>query len=133
MIQILLLKSSTIIFVVLGPNLSEGIPNCDKSFHDFLKEPNQHCLLLMPTNEVEVLRYSFFNNRIGKSPAGYDNISNSLVKNVAAEIVQPLVHICNLSMTKCFIPRNMRVANVVPIFKKGDPKLLTNYTDPFTY
>ena len=105
--------------------MSEGIPNCDKSFHDFLKEPNQQSLFLMPTNEEEVLSIIHF-LKIGKSP-GCDTISNSLVKNLAAEIVQPLVHIFNLSLTNGIVPREMKVAKVVPIFKKGDPKLLTNY------
>lgn len=112
-------------FCSIGPNLSEGIPNCDKSFHDFLKEPNQQSLFLMPTNEVEVLSIIHF-LKIGKSP-GCDTISNSLVKNLAVEIVQPLVHIFNLSLTNGIVPREMKVAKVVPIFKKGDPKLLTNY------
>ena len=79
----------------------------------------------MPTNEEKVLSIIHF-LKIGKSP-GCDTISNSLVKNLAVEIVQPLVHIFNLSLTNGIVPREMKVAKVVPIFKKGDPKLLTNY------
>ena len=56
-------------------------------------------MYVMPTNEGEVL--DIVNSlKIGKSP-GCDNISNSLIKNVAAGIVQPLVHIFNLSMALC--------------------------------
>ena len=112
-------------FSNIGLNLSQNVPNSDKSFHDFLRDPNQQSLFLLPTNEEEVLRI-IDSLKIGKSP-GCDNISNSLIKNIAAGIVQPLVHIFNLSITNGIVPRNMKVAKVVPIFKKGDPKLLTNY------
>ena len=30
-------------------------------------------------------------------------------------------------MSNGVVPRNMKIAKVVPIFKKGDPQLLTNY------
>ena len=62
----------------------------------------------------------------GKSP-GCDNISNELIKNVAEGIMLPLVHIYNLSMMNGSVPMSMKIAKVVPIFKKDDPKLVTNY------
>ena len=112
-------------FCNIGPNLSQAVPNCHKSFYDFLKEPNQQSLYLSPTNEVEL--FTVINSlKNGKSP-GYDDISNDLIKNVISGIVQPLVHIFNLSMANGIVPMNMKIAKVVPIFKKGDPQLLTNY------
>ena len=52
---------------------------------------------------------------------------SSLIKNVAEGIMLPLVHIYNLSMMNGSVPMSMKIAKVVPIFKKGDPKLVTNY------
>ena len=112
-------------FCSIGPNLSKAIPNCDKSFNVFLKEPNGQSLFLLPTDEVELL--GLINSlKKGKSP-GCDNISNELIKNVVEGIMLPLVHIYNLSMMNGSVPMSMKIAKVVPIFKKDDPKLVTNY------
>ena len=61
-----------------------------------------------------------------KSP-GFDYIKNDLIKNVIKGILKPLIHIFNISLSSGVVPRNMKVAKVVPVFKKGDPQLLTNY------
>ena len=61
-----------------------------------------------------------------KSP-GYDHVTNELITIFIAGIVIPLAHIFNLSMANGIVPMKMKIAKVVPIFKKGDPQLLNNY------
>ena len=63
--------------------MSKAIPNCDKSFNVFLKEPNGQSLFLLPTDEVELLGLINFLKK-GKSP-GCDNISNELKRNSGPE------------------------------------------------
>ncbi|KAI0238507.1 hypothetical protein LSAT2_010806, partial [Lamellibrachia satsuma] len=41
-------------------------------------------------------------------------------------LIGPLCHIINLSFDKGYVPDELKIANVVPIFKKGDATLIKN-------
>ena len=112
-------------FCTIGPTLSRDIPRSNKMFCDFLPESNQESIFLLPTNEEEL--FTIINSLKNKKSPGYDQISNELIKNVFPGIVKPLVHIFNLSIMTGIVPIKMKIAKVVPIFKKGDPQLLNNY------
>ena len=47
-----------------------------------------------------------------------------IVKNI---LVKPLTHVLNLSLLSGTFPDELKVANVVPIFKSGDAQVFTNY------
>ena len=66
------------------------------------------------------------NLNISKS-AGPDNIGPKLVKTVSACICTPLLHIFNLSIRNGIVPDELKIAKVVPVYKKGDKKLACNY------
>ena len=61
-----------------------------------------------------------------KKSTGFD-ISNDLLKNIIHEILSPLVHTLNLSIINGTVPDNMKIAKVVPIYKKGDTLDFSNY------
>lgn len=61
-----------------------------------------------------------------KSP-GIDGWSAELIKHICPVISYVLTHIVNLSMQTGVFPDKLKNALVVPIFKKGDPKLPGNY------
>ena len=44
-----------------------------------------------------------------------------------AHIADPLVYIINLSISSGIVPDNMKIAKVVPIFKKGNKDDVNNY------
>ena len=46
---------------------------------------------------------------------------------IVSHIAIPLRHICNLSFNTDVFPSELKVANVVPIFKSGDEMLFSNY------
>ena len=91
----------------------------------FMQEPNTDSLFLMPTNEAELLKL-VSSLKSNKSP-GFDGIKNELIKDIIHGIVIPLVHIFNLSVSSGIVPKQLKIAKVVPIFKKGDPQTLSNY------
>ena len=66
------------------------------------------------------------NLRDRKAP-GSDSISNKLVKQAAAVLLDPLVHIFNLSFCNGAVTDKLKLAKVIPIFKKGDPCSSGNY------
>ena len=58
---------------------------------------------------------------------GPDNIGPKLIKEVTEILIDPLVHIFNLSLTTGVVPDKLKVAKITPVFKKGDPQLPSNY------
>ena len=59
--------------------------------------------------------------------SGYDGISTKLLKQIILNIVSPLGYIFNLSLSTGCCPDLLKIAKVIPIYRKDDPslKLLT--------
>ena len=112
-------------FVNVGPSLARNIPDADTPFYEYLDHHSPKTFFLDPVVTEEVIE--IVNKLDSKKSPGCDGISNSLVKYVISEIVNPLVHIFNLSLRTGIVPDRMKNAKVIPIFKKGNPKELTNY------
>ena len=112
-------------FSQIGENLARSIPDNNKPFHEFLQSPNTSSIFFTPTDSSEII--NIVNNlKTHKSP-GFDGINNYLLKSVIKQIVEPLVYIFNLSLTSGQVPNDMKLAKVIPIFKKGDNLLVSNY------
>jgi len=61
-----------------------------------------------------------------KSP-GPDNIGPKLVKEMSLIIIEPPLHIYNLSLKTGNFPDQLKIAKVIPIYKNGDPCQISNY------
>ena len=47
---------------------------------------------------------------------------------ISSEIlVKSLTNICNLSLTQGIFPSQLKIANVIPLYKSDDPMLFNNY------
>ena len=112
-------------FVNVGPNLARNIPNCDKKFDDYLTNRNSHAMFFAPALECEIL--DIVHNFQSKRSCGHDGFDNSTLKKIMPAIVQPFAYICNLSMTSGVFPQKMKLAKIIPVFKKGDTLSITNY------
>ena len=62
-----------------------------------------------------------------KSTYGFDRISTKLLKNMKMELCHQLQLIINQSLDHGIFPQKLKMAKVIPIYKKDDEKLLTNY------
>ena len=62
-----------------------------------------------------------------KLSSGYDELSTSLLKNIINVVVEPLVHIINNSLKFGIFPDQLKLAIVVPVYKKGDNTNIENY------
>ena len=100
-------------FVNVGPTLASKIPSSAKTPDSYLRNEVVESLFLSPVNDAEILKI-FVN--LKDSAAGWDGIKANIIKKISHIIVQPLVHICNLSFTQGIFPRELKLANVVPIF-----------------
>ena len=61
-----------------------------------------------------------------KSP-GHDGIGNFIIKKVIHEISEPLTDIFNLSLSTGIVPYELKIAKVIPIYKKDDAEIFSNY------
>ena len=50
-----------------------------------------------------------------------------IIKKIIISVLEPFMHICNLSFSKGIFPLQMKIAKVIPIFKSGDKSQFNNY------
>ena len=67
------------------------------------------------------------NNLQAKSSSGCDGISSKLLKVIEPVIIKPLTLLINQVLDYGIFPDKLKIAKVVPIYKKGDPSLFENY------
>ena len=59
--------------------------------------------------------------------AGPDGLHPTVLKEVAPVITPALAFIFQKSLDSSSVPEDWRVANICPLFKKGDRSITTNY------
>ena len=66
-------------------------------------------------------------NLENKSSSGHDGISNKLLKSIKCSVSKSLTIIINQMITTGIFPDAFKVSKVIPILKKGDCSLMSNY------
>ena len=111
-------------FVNIGPTLERNIPASEVDYMSFLKGRNPHSIFIKNTDEDEI--YNIVQNLKSQS-SGWDGISCSIVKRTLQYIIKPLVYIFNTSLNEGHVPKELKIARVVPIHKSKDKSHLQNY------
>ena len=88
-------------------------------------ETNPKSLFLEGITTTEISKH--IDKLPSKNSSGYDMISNILLKRIKASITKPLSIIFNLSLVSGQFLENMKIAEVLSLFKKGEKHLLNNY------
>lgn len=87
--------------------------------------PQSKSMFCDPVDPHEIFNIVMnFNNN--KSP-GFDNIRPKILKEICPEIAVPLTHIFNLSFTTGVVPDSLKLAKVIPVYKKGEKSEPGNY------
>ena len=68
-----------------------------------------------------------------KNSAGHDGISMNFVKKISPSIIFPLSVIFNQSISNGIFPKDMKLAKIIPIHKKGDSNIFDNYWPFLSY
>ena len=112
-------------FCNLGQNLAKSIPVSKYNYETYMKHSNPCTFVCESVSYNEILNaiYDFNNSKC----SSVDNFSNWLLKHCKFELVNPLLHIFNLSFSQGIFPSKLKCAKVIPLFKGNDPFLLTNY------
>ena len=97
------------------------IPEAPTLFRD--SEENKLSEIVVTSNDVSKQIDKLKPN---KSP-GPDEIFARVLKECKEELSMPLAKLFNMSLKTGVVPESWRIANVIPIFKKGDRSLSSNY------
>ena len=83
-------------------------------------------IFIHPVGQDDILVRIIINSLRNSSP-GWDEINPKVVKYISQYILEPLTYIINLSLQTGIFPDVLKIAKILPLYKKGDPELLTNY------
>ena len=108
----------------VGIVLAKSIPPADKNPVDYLQQDIITNLYFDPTTENEISKII---GPLKDSVSGWDDLKSSMIKHVKDCITVLLVHICNRSFVTSIFPSELKIANVVPIYKSGDEMVFSNY------
>ena len=68
------------------------------------------------------------NNILFKNGApGYDEINAWVLKIISSCVASPLVYLCNISLEQGIFPIELKLANVLPLYKADDPFVFNSY------
>ena len=113
-------------FASVGPLLSSNIDKSNtKTIHSYLKQ-RIACSFEFECVDASLVQ-KYIDDLTAKSGCGPDGISSKLLKRIKNVLVDPLTVIINQSLCTGDFPDNLKLAKVVPLFKKGNPHLLDNY------
>ena len=111
-------------FINIGPSLAQKIPEQNIPPSQFMGDRVTNTIFLEPVT-IEEVRNSVMSLKNGA--VGYDDISANILKSCSQFVSEPLEYLWNRSLIEGIFPRELKLANVVPLFKSGDPMLFTNY------
>jgi hypothetical protein len=113
-------------FVEIGPSLADDIAAIEgKNFKDYLDLPANSSFQFAKITPLDVIKT--IDSLKPKSSRGVDMISNRILKATKHELASSLTLIINQCLEKGVFPDPLKFAKVVPIFKKGQDSLFTNY------
>ena len=111
-------------FANVGPTLASQISDGASDFRRYLPDPNPHTIFLSQATNAEVKRIilSFKNGA-----PGWDGFMTNSIKCVVDHISDVLCYISNLSLKDGVFPTELKLTQIVPIYKSSDPMQFTNY------
>ncbi len=112
-------------FTNIGPRLAEKINGSNKHFKEYLDKNTINSIYLDPASNEEIL--GIVSNLNNKHSLDKDGINASTVKTIITAVLEPIKHICNLSLSSGIFPDEMKVAKVIPLYKANDNKEFSNY------
>ena len=113
-------------FCEIGERLANNFSNQNNSdYKKFLKDPAPQSIFLQKTNVTEII--DTVRNLKDSNSTGHDEISTKFIKLSLPILAPALVTIFNLSLSSGIYPDKLKIAKVIPIFKKGTPTSVNNY------
>ena len=113
-------------FTNIGSDLARPINTANKApFDSYLNMSCSNSFLFQYTNLTDIAK--ILGQLKPKSSSGYDDISSKLLKAITDSVCCPLSKIINQSLCTGIFPSKLKLAKVIPLYKKDDEKQFGNY------
>src|ERR1700733_7535395 len=112
-------------FTNIARSLVNDMPDAPCDFSTYMPSPQMNSMGLLPTSAEEIINVSL---GIRQSHSrGLDDIDPCIASQFLAHVANPLAEIINCSFNYGIVPQALKLAKVVPIYKKGDKESTANY------
>ena len=101
--------------------MASKIKDSNDSYAEYLGPVQENTFFLLPVTSLEV--NDVISTLDQSKASGYDDLSVRLFVKAKDYISEPLAHILNLSFSTGIFPDKLKVARVVPVFKKSNKSL----------
>ena len=112
-------------FTKIVKKIEPNIVHTCKNYTDYLTNPSDKTFFLTPTSPEEV--EDIIKTLNLRKPIGPNSIPTKLLKKYCKTISIPISKLMNQSFVTAIFPESLKLASVIPIFKKADPLECTNY------
>ena len=114
-------------FSTVGERFARNIKPPQNNINHYLNkmQKSNSTFFLAPTSVDEI--HYLIKSLPNKTSSGHDSISNNLIKKLSPSILEPLVIIFNKSLETGVFPEEMKLADVVPLYKSKSEYECTNY------
>ena len=104
--------------------MAKPTPRANKKPMAFLDDAIQETISIEPVtfDEIKTIVSSLKNNA-----TGFDEINAEYLEMSLSDIANPLVYICNMSLAEDVFPTQLKIADIVPLYKCDDPVLFNHY------
>jgi hypothetical protein len=114
-----------IFFASVGPNLAAKIPKSLDNFESYLKSKTASTIFLKPTDEPEI--QAIILSLKNSTTKGHDGIMINTIKECNDQLATPLCVLFNKSIHEGIVPDDLKIANIIPVFKSEDKIIVSNY------
>ena len=120
-----LLINSIPFFSNIGLKLAREMESTTNfTYEKCLTNPCLNKLSLLPIDEETTI---IIDGLKAKNSEGVDGLSVKLLKAITYETSKAITHMINQSLHTGIFPDKLKLATVIPVFKKGDRTKLDNY------
>lgn len=113
----------------LANNILSSLSTTEEQLVSLVKPPKSgtptNSFFLTPTDPNEISK--IISSLKTTSAPGWDNISNNILKHGKQHLSHIIAFITNLSFSSGIMPDSLKLANITPIHKAGNPQIPSNY------
>ena len=111
-------------FINIGPSVADEITKQEKFPAFYLGNKLENSIFIEPVSAPEL---DDILKTLRKCAPGYDEINIDILNLCLPCIKHSLLFILNLSLLHGVFPNELKIANVLPLFKSDDPMKFNNY------
>ncbi len=112
-------------FSSIAEKLQNNIYSVNTNFRKYLSDRVDANFLMRSADTEEILR--IIASLVNSKGTGPYSIPTDILKLLGPILCYPLKEIINISFATGIYPDKLKLAEIIAIFKKGDPRLLPNY------